>query len=200
MAMYSEPCVPRRLRHRARGVLAVGLGRVHVQVAAQIAAFDEVGQLASRRGLDLAAPFAQLGRNPGEPERLVDLLFARARDARVVVGAKEAVFVQLEPEPDRAVAKRDVVRLRAGEVLHRGAAALGRHEPQIRLKAAPDQHARFRLALPEHPLDQLIPCEVGPSGTGRRPTRGDRGRRRYRSRAAGCRPVRSRPSARAPAR
>ena len=34
-----------------------------------------------QRGFDFAAVLAQLGRNPGEAERFVDLLFGLARDA-----------------------------------------------------------------------------------------------------------------------
>ena len=59
----------------------------------------------------------------------------------------------------RAVAQRDVVRLRAGEVLHRGAEALARHEPQVGLEAAPEQHARLRVAVREDALDQLVARE-----------------------------------------
>ena len=52
-----------------------------------------------------------------------------------------------KPRPDRAVAQRDVVRLRAGEVLQRGAAALGWHQAQIGLEAAAQQHARLGVAV-----------------------------------------------------
>ena len=52
------------------------------------------------------------------------------------VDAKEPVFVQLESALDRPIAQGDVVGLRAGEVLHRRAAALKRHQPQVGLIAA----------------------------------------------------------------
>ena len=70
-----------------------------------------------------------------------------AGDAAVVGDAEQAVFVQLEAEADGAIAQRDVVRLRAGEVLHRGAAAVGRDQPQIGLEAALQQDARLGVAV-----------------------------------------------------
>ena len=74
----------------------------------------------SRRGSRAAPGRSRRGRAPRRcPPR------SRRRRALVVVDAKQPVFVQLEAALDRAVAQRDVVRLRAGEVLHRGAAALG---------------------------------------------------------------------------
>ena len=75
---------------------------------------------------------------------------------RAVVVAVEAVFVQLQAAANRAVAERDVVRLRAGEVLKRGAEALARDQTQVRLKPALEQHARLRVAVREHALDQLV--------------------------------------------
>ena len=65
----------------------------------------------------------------------------RAGD-RLVVGVEQAVLVQLPAALERAVAQRDVVRLRAGEVLQRGAALLGRDDPQVGLEAAA-QSARW---------------------------------------------------------
>ena len=115
--MYSSRRVAGGRRHRRDRVPAVGLGRVHVQIAAEIGAIDEAGQLTGGRGLDLAARLAKLRRNPGQPERFVHLLFARAGHRRPVVDAEQPVLVQLESEADRAIAKGDVVRLRSGEVL-----------------------------------------------------------------------------------
>ena len=140
--------------------------------------------------LDLAAHLAQLGRNPVEPERRVDVLLALAGDRDIVGDAEQPVFVQLEAEADRPIAQRDVVRLRAGEVLQRGAAAVGGDEPQVGLEAAADEDARFRVAVPEHALDQRVRRRSRPSAMPARRTRGGRGRRRCRSRAAGCRPAR----------
>ena len=186
-----EPRLPRRHRHRPDVVLAVRLGGVHVEVAAEIGALDQAGQRARRGGVDLAAHLAQLRRHPVEAERGVDVLFALAGDAAVVRDAEQAVFVQLEAEADRAVAQRDVVRLGSGEVLQRGAAALGRHEPQVGLEPALEEDARLRLAVAEHALDRRVGDEVVHQRGPARRWRAGRDRRRSRSRAAGCRPPRS---------
>src|SRR5207237_10123252 len=67
---------------RARGVghlleraLAVGGGRVHRQVAADVLELDEPRQAMLAGERDLAARLAQLGRHPVEAERVVDLGF-----------------------------------------------------------------------------------------------------------------------------
>ena len=62
----------RRARHRLDIGAAVGLGGVHVQVAAQIGVLDQARQRAGLGRLDLAAVLAQLGRHEGQPERRVD--------------------------------------------------------------------------------------------------------------------------------
>ncbi len=111
-------------------------------------------------GVDLAAHLAQLRRNPLEAERRVDVFLALAGDAHVVFDPEQAVFVQLEAEIDRAVAQRDVVRLRAGEVLQRRAAAVGGDEAEVGLEAAGKQDARFRLAVAEDALDRGVVDEI----------------------------------------
>ena len=166
--------------------------RVHVQIAAQVGAIDEAGQLRGRAAASISPRIlAQLRRNPGEAERLVDRLpRVSPATALVVVDAEQPVFVQLEAEADRAIAQRDVVRLRAGEVLQRGAAALGGDQPQVGLEAAAEEHARFRVAVRRaraRPAGSSTKSSI--SDAGRRRRRGCRGRRRCRSRAAGCRPA-----------
>ena len=46
--------------------------------------------------------------------------------------------------------------LGSGEVLERSAAALRRHEAQVRLVAAANQHARLCLTLPQHAFDEWV--------------------------------------------
>jgi hypothetical protein len=112
------------------------------------------------RGLDLAPHLAQLRWNPVEAERGIDVLLALAGHLHVVRGPEQSILVQLEALADRAIAQRDVVRLRSGEVLHRGAAAVGRDEPEVGLKSALDEHARLRVAVSEHALDEAVLHEV----------------------------------------
>ena len=122
MAMYSRPA-SRAARAIVHGVgAAVGGRRVHVQVAAQVLERDQPRQRAGLGRLDLAAILAQFRRDERQAERLVDAFLGLAGHERTVVHPVEAVFVQLEAALDGAVAKRDVVALRAGEVLERRAA------------------------------------------------------------------------------
>ena len=111
--------------------------------------------------------------------------------AVVVADAEQPVLVQLEPEADGAIAQRDVVRLGAGEILHRGPAARGGDESQIGLEAALHQDARLRVAVAEHPLDEPVRDECVHESTPARRLRGCRCRRTSRSRGGGCRPARS---------
>ena len=68
------------LGHLLERVAPVGEGRVAVEVAADVADLDQLGQLALLRGgLELAAALAQLGLDVGEAEPLVDLLLGRER-------------------------------------------------------------------------------------------------------------------------
>ena len=73
-----------------------------------------------------------------------------------VRGAEQPVLVEPHAALERAIAQRDVVRLRAGEVLQRGAAALQRHQAQVGLIAAANQHARLGVALAEHAFDEVV--------------------------------------------
>ena len=57
-----EPAFARRTRHGLERLAPVRLGRVHVEIAAQVARLDEGRQRAGGRGLQLAAVFTQLGR------------------------------------------------------------------------------------------------------------------------------------------
>ena len=64
-------------------------------------------------GVNLTAILAKFRRNPRDAERVVDLFLAVPGHAFVIRHAKQTVLVQLEPMLDRAIAQRDVVRLRA---------------------------------------------------------------------------------------
>ena len=57
-----------RFGHLFERGAAVGLGGVHVQIAADIGELDQLRQAVFQRRFNLAAVFAQFGRNPGEPE------------------------------------------------------------------------------------------------------------------------------------
>ena len=144
MAMYFSP---RGLAAAAISSMrgrAVGPRAVHVQVAADVAEFDQRGQLAGVGPLELPPGLAQLGRKAGQVQRRVDLFLRAAGD--LFLAAEDAVLVDLQPSRLGPAAEHDVVLLRAGEVLQGGAERLGRHRPQIDLHAGRQPERHFRLA------------------------------------------------------
>ena len=188
MARYSSPA------SRAASAIASMLSRPSVAVVCACRSprrsrrSISAGSAPSFGGLELTVGLAQLGRDPRQAERGIDALLRLTGDAPVVTHTEEAVLVQLESEPECAVAEGDVVRLGAGEVLHRRAAARGRHEPEIRLLAASQQHARLGLAPAEHALDEAVGREPVHDGGRARRSRARRDRRTFRSPAGGSRP------------
>ncbi len=74
-----QPSLLGRLGHLLDRGHAVGPGAVGVQVAADVAQLDQLGELAGRGPLELAAGLAQLGREPGQVQRRVDFLLRLRR-------------------------------------------------------------------------------------------------------------------------
>ena len=66
--------VARAPRHGLQRVVPVRPIRVSVEIATHLALRDERWQRVRHRGVDLAVILAQLGRDPGHPERVVDVL------------------------------------------------------------------------------------------------------------------------------
>src|SRR5204863_6806990 len=102
--------------------------------------------------LALPAHLAQFRGTPLEAAHAVDLFLPSSGEAGVILRPEDAVLVQPEAEADRAIAQRDVMGLRPGEVLERRAAAFGWDQSKIGLKSAPDENARFRFTAPEDAL------------------------------------------------
>ncbi len=136
-----ESGVARGGRHRADVILAVGFRRVHVQIAAQIGALDQARQHMKGGGIDFALHLTHFGRHPVESQRRVHIRFALAGQLHIVRDAEHAVLVQFQTEADRAIAQRDVVSLGPGEILHRGATAVGWDQSKIGLQASIEQNA-----------------------------------------------------------
>ena len=111
------------------------------------------GQRPGRRGFDLAAILAQLGLDEGRGRAPCRCPASVAPAIGLVVGVEQAVLVQLPAALERAIAQRDVVRLRAGEVLQGRAALIGRDDAKVGLEAAAQQHAGLGAAIGEHALD-----------------------------------------------
>ena len=151
-----------------------------MQVAAQVLLLDELRQPSGARQLDLALRLAQLGRDPVEPQRAVDLLFSTARNDPGVAGddgaragpgvsaalAGQAVLVEGQALVVGDAAQLDVVRLAAGEVEQRRAEGAGRHEAQVHLQAVGEAHRGLGVAAGQHLGHALV------AGEGRHDARG----------------------------
>ena len=142
-----EPTLASRGDHGLQVVAAVRLGRMHVQVATKLSALDQCRQLPFDGGFNFAPILTQLRRHPGEAKGFVDAVLGLARDRLVVGRVEEPVLVQPPSARERAIAKDDVVRLGAGEVLERSAFLVRSNQPEVHLIAAAQQQARLRLAL-----------------------------------------------------
>ncbi len=71
--------VPERMTasdHRREVVAAIAVGRVHVQVAADVRRIDELRKIARRRSVGLATAVPELGRDERQPEARVECLLA----------------------------------------------------------------------------------------------------------------------------
>ena len=102
-----------------------------MHLPAQVGELDELRESAVACGFHLARVLAQLGRNERVPQVAVQLLFASVRHDLVTLDDRHAIFGDREPPPLSLLAERDVVVLRAGEVLENVAVALGRHDPKV---------------------------------------------------------------------
>lgn len=125
----------RRLDHGLDGRGAVGPVGMDMKIAAQVRQGHEVGQLVGLGQRDLAAVLAQLRRDEGESQLLVDLFLGGAGNPPLP--GEQAVFVEFPAAVERQAAQRDVVGLRSGEIEQRGTIALLRHGAQIDLEAGP---------------------------------------------------------------
>ena len=120
------------------GEIAVAGVGVAMEIAADVAQLDQLGQLALFGGLDLAAVLAQLGRDPRHAEALVDLLLGGAAGGHAGGVVEDPVLGDVQPAPDGRLAQRHVVLLGAREVLQDVAELVGLDDPQV------DRHARVR--------------------------------------------------------
>ncbi len=124
-----------RGHQRLERVAAVGPVGVRVQVAANVAGRDQGRQPALARGLDLALVLAQLGRDPGQAHRGVDLLLGGAGHALAGALVEHAVLADPQSSAGGDLAHAHVVILGAGEVLQGGAEGGGLDDAQIDLQA-----------------------------------------------------------------
>ncbi len=128
---------------------------MHVQVAADVANGDEVGELPPLGNRDLATALAELRRDPWQPDRLVDAFLRVARHGRaarlpLLVELEHAVLVHREATVPRPGPQLHVVLLRPGEVLDRRPEGGFGNDPQIDLHPLRPADAHLRVAAEEH--------------------------------------------------
>src|SRR5262249_39450266 len=130
------PARDRGAHHLLERVLAVGRPvRVRVQVTSEVVESNELRKFAVARRHELAAVLAQLARDELVAEESVQLLLAPSRERLARLGVLDAVLRDGELAPNRRLAKRDVVILRAREVLEQVAVRLRRDDPEIEAEA-----------------------------------------------------------------
>ena len=139
----------------------VGGEGVGVQLGGDVGQLDQVGQ----NRVELAAILAELGRNPRQPQSLVDgLLGGRGHrlDAPLLGGlvlpgavGKEAVLVEPQLSLDRPLPQEHIVLLGAGEVEQGRPEGPFVDDPQIDLNARPEPHRALGLARGEHSHDAV---------------------------------------------
>ena len=144
------------LLQRREPVRQVGVG---VQVAPEVLELQDLGQLAGQRGLDLTAILPERRLDVRQPEALVDLRLGLGGEEVSRLRVEQPVLVELQPGADRHLADPDVVRLRAGEVDHRGAPHLLGNDAEVDLQSVVGQDRRLRVAVGDHPRRRGQPDE-----------------------------------------
>ena len=118
-----------------------------MQIAGEIADLDERRQAALTRRLELARVLAQLRRDEVVAEMAVDLFLRLGGEHCPSLDSRDAVLGDREATANGILAQRDVVILRAAEVLQQVAIALRRHDPQIETQSVAGDHGRLRIAV-----------------------------------------------------
>ena len=141
-----------RLEHALERREPVGEVRVGMQVALDLPQGDQLGKLAGERRLDLASILTQGRLDERQSQARVDLLLGLGREQSARLRAEQPVLVQLEPRADRHLPDPDVVRLRPGEVDHRGAPGRQRDHPEVDLEPMTGHDRGLRVAVGEHAI------------------------------------------------
>ena len=168
---------------------AVALGGVHVDIAADVRQFDQLGQAIFGGALDFAQVFAQLRRNPAQAQRFIDAGFGLARHFGFVRAAIQAVLAEFEAHLHGASADGHVMVFAASEVLQGRAEAFARQRAQVHLQALAANLGAGLVLAARQQLLHLGEAHEAFQHLARRPGRSPAGRDRppFRARAAGCR-------------
>ena len=90
----------------------------------------------------------------------IELLLVGSGELLAGLGGRDGVLGDGEPAPNSVLAQRDVVILRAREVLEQVAVRLRRHDAQVEPEALVGDHGRLRVALRDDVGDVLACREV----------------------------------------
>ena len=113
-----------------------------------------------RAGVELAEVLAELGRDVLVAEELVELGLVARREDLARLDGLDAVLGDREPLLHGGFAQRDVVVLRAGEVLEQVPERLGRDHAQVEAQAVVRDDRRLRVSVRGDLRDPLERDEV----------------------------------------
>ena len=151
----------RLLCHLLDRVLAVRRPRrVAMEVPAQVAELDQRRQRPFARRLQLTEVLAQLRWDVLVAEKAIELFLAAGLEDLAGLDLLDAVLGDREPTPDRVLTQRDVVVLRAGEVLEEISVQTGRDDAEVEAQPVVRDHRRLRLAPGSDLLDPVKLREV----------------------------------------
>jgi hypothetical protein len=147
---HDDVLVAPRLRRRHELVERVPTIRpvgVRVQIAAQIGRGHEARETASTDRFHLAVVLAQLGREPRQADRRVDVFLGRAGDPRSRRLVEHAVLAEPQPLAHRELAHAHVVILAPSEVLQRCAERLRLDDAEVDVQSRLVQDRSARRAF-----------------------------------------------------
>ena len=133
---------------------------MRVEIAPQVAKPDELRQDTVPRRLELAQVLAELRWDVLVAQEVVERLLAAGLEDLAGLDLLDAVLGDREPTPDRVLTQRDVVVLRAGEVLEEISVQTGRDDAEIEAQPVVRDHRRLRLAPGSDLLDPVKLREV----------------------------------------
>ncbi len=127
-------------RHIADGGVAVAPVGVQVQVAFEVAVFDEPGQPARSGRCDLAVVLAELRRDEVQPQELINIGFRVTLVHPAGGGLLDPVLADLHTLGNGQFPQGDIVFLGAGEVLQQVAILPVGHHAQVYLQPGVGAH------------------------------------------------------------
>jgi hypothetical protein len=116
-------------------------------------ALDRARQRAALGALDFSRVLAQHRRDPGQPERGVDVRLRFAGHDLAALELGQAIFIERQATRQGTHAQLDVVAFRPGEVEQGRTELVLFDHAQIHLNAAPGDDAGFSFTPADHALD-----------------------------------------------